>query len=71
VCLKIVAQLPGRNKYNIDKLVRLKVPGLCLVEDLADVVYQLLDGSDPCGWPQVLRLLAFRQHRGGRTTTFS
>jgi hypothetical protein len=69
VCLKIVAQLPGRNKYNIDKLVRLKVPGLCLMEDLA--VYRLLDGPDPCGWSRVLKLLVFRQHRGGRTTIFS
>jgi hypothetical protein len=48
--LKIVAQLLGRNKYSIEKLVRLKVPGLCLVEDLADVVDRLLDGLDPCGW---------------------
>jgi hypothetical protein len=38
VCLKIVAQFSGRNKYSIDKLVRLKVPGLCLMEDFADVV---------------------------------
>ena len=27
MCLKIVVQLPGRNKYIIDKLVRLKVSG--------------------------------------------
>ena len=66
-----MAQHPGRNKYSIDKLVRLKVPGLCLMEDLADVVDWLLDGSDPYGWSRVLKLLAFRQHRGGRTTTFS
>jgi hypothetical protein len=49
MCLKIVAQLPGRNKYSIDKLVRLKVPGLSLMEDFTDVVDWLLDGSDPCG----------------------
>jgi hypothetical protein len=50
VCLKIVAQLPGRNKYSIDKLVLLKVPGLCLMEDFANVVDWLLDGLDHCGW---------------------
>jgi hypothetical protein len=66
-----VAQLPGRNKYSIDKLVHLKVPGIRLMEDLADVVDRLLDDSDPYGWSRVLKLLAFRQHRGGQTTTFS
>jgi hypothetical protein len=50
VCLEIVAQLPGRNKHSIDKLVHLKVPGFCLMEDLADVVDQLLDGPDPYSW---------------------
>jgi hypothetical protein len=71
VCLKIVAQLPGFNKYGIDKLVRLKVPGLRLMEDFADIVDWLLDDSDPYGWSRVLKLLTFHQHRGGRTTTFS
>ena len=47
VCLKVVAQFPGRNKYCIDKLMRLKIPGLCLVKDFADVVDWLLDGPDP------------------------
>ena len=47
VCLKVVAQFPGRNKYGIDKLMRLKIPGLCLVEDFADIVDWLLDGPDP------------------------
>jgi hypothetical protein len=56
VCLEIVAQLPGRNKHNIDKFVRLKVPGLCLMEDLADVVDLPLNGPDPC---RDLRFLAF------------
>ena len=42
-----MAQFPGHNKYSIDKLMRLKIPGLCLVEDFADVVDWLLDGSDP------------------------
>ena len=47
VCLKVVAQFPGHNKYCIDKLMCLKIPGLCLVEDFADVVDWLLDGPDP------------------------
>src|SRR6185437_13810665 len=47
MCLKIVAQFPRRNKYGIDKLMRLKIPGLCLVEDFADIVDWLLDGPDP------------------------
>jgi hypothetical protein len=71
VCLKIVAQLPERDKYSIYKLVRLKIPDLCLMEDPADIVDRLLDGSDPRSRSRVLKLLAFRQHRGGRTTTFS
>jgi hypothetical protein len=60
-----VAQLPGLNKHNIEKLVRLEVPGLRLMEDLADVVDRPLYGPDPYGWPRVLKV------RGGRTTTFS
>jgi hypothetical protein len=47
VCLEIVAELPGCNKHNIEKFVRLKILGLCLMEDLADIVDRLLDGSDP------------------------
>src|SRR6185369_16879355 len=47
VCLKVVAQFTGCNKYGIDKLMRLKIPGLCLMEDFADVVDWLLDGPDP------------------------
>jgi hypothetical protein len=65
VCLKIVAQPPGRNKYSIEKLVHLKVPGLHLMEDLADVVDRPLYGPDPYGWSQALKV------RGGRTTAFS
>jgi hypothetical protein len=38
VRLEIVAQLPGRDKHNIEELMRLKVPGFCLMKDLADVV---------------------------------
>ena len=44
VCLKIVAQFSGRNKDGIDKLMRLKIPDLCLVEDFANIVDWLLDG---------------------------
>jgi hypothetical protein len=58
-------QLPGRNKHNIEQLVRLKVPGLCLMEDIADVVDQHLYGLDPYGWSRALKV------RGGQTTTFS
>jgi hypothetical protein len=63
--LEIVAQLPRRNKHSIEKLVRLKVPGLRLMEDLADVVDWLLYGLEPYGWSRALKV------RGGRTTTFS
>jgi hypothetical protein len=58
-------QLPGRNKHIIEQLVRLKVPGLRLMEDLADVVDRPLYGLEPYGWPQALRVC------GGRITTFS
>jgi hypothetical protein len=47
VCLEIVAQLPGRNKHSIEKFVHLKVPGLRLMEDLADVVDRPLNGLNP------------------------
>src|SRR6185437_3082361 len=47
MCLKVMAQFPGCNKYGIDKLMRLKIPGLCLVKDFADIVDWLLDGPDP------------------------
>ena len=59
MCLEIVVQLPRRNKHNIEKLMRLKVPGLCLVEDLADVVDRPLNGSDPCSRSRALRFLVF------------
>jgi hypothetical protein len=45
-------QLLGRNKHSIEKFVRLKVPGLRLVEDLADVVDRPLDGPDPAAGPE-------------------
>jgi hypothetical protein len=54
-----VAQLPGRNKHSIEKLMCLKVPGLCLVEDLADVVDRLLNGPDPYSRSRALRFLVF------------
>jgi hypothetical protein len=57
-----VAQLPGRNKHNIEKFVRLKVLGLRLVEDLADVVDQPLNGLDLGSRSRVLRFLAFLCH---------
>jgi hypothetical protein len=47
VCLEIVAQLPRRNKHNIEEFVCLKVPGLCFMEDLTDIVDRLLNGPDP------------------------
>jgi hypothetical protein len=59
MCLEVVAQLPGCNKYSIEELVRLKVPGVCLMEDLADVVDRPLNGLDPCSWSRALGLLAF------------
>jgi hypothetical protein len=55
-CLEIVAQLPRRNKHIIKEFVRLKVPGFCFMEDLADVVDRPLNGPHPC---RALRLLAF------------
>jgi hypothetical protein len=45
--------------------VRLKVPGLRLMEDLADVVDRPLYGPDPYGWSRTLKV------HGGQTTTFS
>jgi hypothetical protein len=45
--LKVVAEFSGRNEYSIKKLMRLRIPGLCLMKDLTDVVDWLLDGPDP------------------------
>jgi hypothetical protein len=39
--------------------VCLKVPGLCLMEDLADVIDRPLNGPEPCSWARALRFLAF------------
>jgi hypothetical protein len=46
VGLEVVAELPGRNEYSIKKLMRLRIPALCLMKDLTDVVDRLLDGPD-------------------------
>jgi hypothetical protein len=48
--LEIMEQLPGRDKHSIEEFVRFKVPGFCLMKDLADVVDWPLDGSNPCSW---------------------
>jgi hypothetical protein len=61
VCLEIVEQLPRRNKHNIEKLVRLKVPGLCFMEDLADIVDRPLYGPDPYGWSGASRSVVVGQ----------
>jgi hypothetical protein len=45
-----VAELPGRNKYSIKELMCLRIPGLCLMEDLTDVIDRLLDGPDSASW---------------------
>jgi hypothetical protein len=46
VGLEIMAEHAGRNEYSIKEFMRLGVPGLCLMQDLADVVDWLLDGLD-------------------------
>jgi hypothetical protein len=46
VGLQIVTEFPGRNKNSIKELMRLRIPGLCLIKDLADVVDRLLDSLD-------------------------
>jgi hypothetical protein len=46
VGLKIMAKLPGCNEYSIKKLMRLRIPGLCFMKDLTDIVDQLLDSLD-------------------------
>jgi hypothetical protein len=46
VGLKIMVELPRCNEYSIKELMRLGIPGLCLMQDLADVVDRLLDGLD-------------------------
>jgi hypothetical protein len=50
VGLKIMTEFPGRNEYGIKKLMRLRIPGLCLVKDLTDIVDRLLDGPDSARW---------------------
>jgi hypothetical protein len=46
VGLKVVVEFPGRKEYSIKKLMRLRIPGLCLMKNLTDVVERLLDGPD-------------------------
>jgi hypothetical protein len=46
VGLEIMVELPERNEYSIMELMHLGIPGLCLMQDLADVVDRLLDGLD-------------------------
>jgi hypothetical protein len=50
VGLEGMAELPGRNEYSIKELMRLRIPGLCLMKDLADIVDQLLDSLDFASW---------------------
>ena len=46
VRLEVMADLPGRYKYSIKELMRLRIPCPCFMEDLADVVDWPLDGPD-------------------------
>jgi hypothetical protein len=46
VGLKIVMESPGRNENGVKELMRLRIPGFCLMKDLADVVDRLLDSLD-------------------------
>jgi hypothetical protein len=46
VSLEIMTEFPGRNKDSIKELIRLRIPGLCLMKDLADIIDRLLDGLD-------------------------
>jgi hypothetical protein len=43
MCLEIMAQFSGRGQHNIEKFVRLKIPGFRLMKDLIDVVDRPLD----------------------------
>jgi hypothetical protein len=44
--MEIVTEFPGRNKNSIKELMRLRIPCLCFMKDLADVVDRLLYGLD-------------------------
>jgi hypothetical protein len=46
VGLEIVTELPGRNEYSIKELMSLRIPSLCLMKDLANIVDWLLDSLD-------------------------
>jgi hypothetical protein len=46
VGLEIVMEFPGRNENGIKEFIHLRIPGFCLMKDLADVVDRLLDSLD-------------------------
>jgi hypothetical protein len=46
VGLEIMIELPRRNEYSIKELMRLRIPSLCFMKDLANVVDRLLDIFD-------------------------
>jgi hypothetical protein len=46
VGLEIMAELPGRNEYSIKEPMRLRIPSLCFMKDLTDVIDRLLDSLD-------------------------
>jgi hypothetical protein len=48
--LEIVMEFSGRNENSIKDFMRLRIPGLCLMKDLADVVDRLLDSLDSASW---------------------
>jgi hypothetical protein len=41
-----MTEFPGRDEYSIKELMRLRIPGLGLMKDLADVIDRLLDSLD-------------------------
>jgi hypothetical protein len=46
VGLEVVTEFRGRNENGIKELMRLRIPGLCLVKDLTDILDRFLDGPD-------------------------
>jgi hypothetical protein len=50
VGLEIVMEFPGCNENGIKELMHLRIPGFCLMKDLADVVDWLLDSLDFACW---------------------
>ena len=43
ICLKVMAELPGRNKDNVQQLLDLRIPSLRLVQDFIDEVDRALN----------------------------